>query len=142
MYVTREGIRVGPVIFADDNLSPLSLTHAEQITPILDLYNRYTGVSGLNINVRKSTILCVNCTPDLTRDLQNQGFSTPSTIRHLGIELGLTIQNTITETISKLDLKTTRRRILATAPPTDILHRATLINRIPGQLLRMCEPAR
>jgi hypothetical protein len=76
MYVTREGIRVGPVIFADDNLSPLSLTHAEQINPILDLYNRYNGVSGLNINVRKSTILCINCTPDLTRNLQNQGFST------------------------------------------------------------------
>jgi hypothetical protein len=128
MYVTREGIRVGPVIFADDNLSPLSPTRADQITPILDLYNRYTGVSGLNINVRKSTILCINSTPELTRDLQNQGFSTPATIRHLGIELGPTIQTTITETISKIDLKTTRRRILATAPPTDILHRATLIN--------------
>ncbi len=45
MYVTREGVRVGPIIFADDNLSPLSLTQAEQINPILDLYNRYTGVS-------------------------------------------------------------------------------------------------
>jgi hypothetical protein len=128
MYVTREGIRVGPVIFADDNLSPLSLTHADQITPILDLYKRYTGVSGLNINVQKSTILCVNCTLDLVQDLQTRGFSTPPTIRHLGVELGSTVQNTITETVSKIDLKSTRRRILATAPPTDILHRATLIN--------------
>jgi hypothetical protein len=75
MYVTREGVRVGPVIFADDNLSPLSLTHAKQITPILDLYNRYTGVSGLNINGRKSTILGVSCTPELMQDLQTQGFS-------------------------------------------------------------------
>jgi hypothetical protein len=40
MYVTREGITVGPVIFADDNLSPLSLTNAEQINPILALYKR------------------------------------------------------------------------------------------------------
>jgi hypothetical protein len=40
MYVTREGITVGPVIFADDNLSPLSLTNAEQINLILALYNR------------------------------------------------------------------------------------------------------
>jgi hypothetical protein len=83
---------VGPVIFADDNLSPLSLTHAEQITPILDLYHRYTGVSGLNINVRKSTILRVNCTPELLQDLQTQGFSTPPMIRHLGIELGTNIK--------------------------------------------------
>jgi hypothetical protein len=42
IYITREGIRVGPVIFADDNLSPLSLTHAEQINPLLNLYKRYT----------------------------------------------------------------------------------------------------
>jgi hypothetical protein len=120
MIVMREGVRVGPVIFADDNLSPISLTHADQINTILDLYNRYTGVSGIIINVRKSTILCVNCTPDLTLNLQNQGFSTPATIRHLGIEQGPTIQTTISETLSKIDIKATKRRILATAPPTDI----------------------
>jgi hypothetical protein len=66
MCVTREGITVGPIIFADDNLSPLALTNAEQINPILALYNRYTGVRGLNNNVCKSTILCVNCTTELT----------------------------------------------------------------------------
>ncbi len=128
MYVTREGVRVGSIIFADDNLSPLSLTQAEQINPLLDLYNRYTGVSGLNINVHKSTILCVNCSPELKLNLQNQGFSTPDTIRHLGIELGPNIQTTVRETLNKIDLKAAKRRILATAPPTDILHRATLIN--------------
>jgi hypothetical protein len=97
MYVTREGVRVGPIIFADDNLSPLSLRQAEQINPILDLYHRYTGVSGLNINVRKSTILCVNCSPEMKQNLQNLGFSTPDTIRHLGIELGPNIQTTLTK---------------------------------------------
>jgi hypothetical protein len=128
VYVTREGVRVGSVIFADDNLSPLSLTQADQINPLLDLYNRYTGVSGLNINVRKSTILCVNCSPELKLNLQNQGFSTPDTVRHLGIELGPNMQTTVRETLNKIDLKAAKRRILATAPPTDILHRAILIN--------------
>jgi hypothetical protein len=122
MYVMREGVRVGPIIFADDNLSPLSLTHAEQINSILDLHNRYTGVSGLNINVRKSTILFV---PELTLSLQRQGFSTPATIRHLGIELGPTIQTMLGETISTIDLKAAKRRILATAPPTDVLQSHT-----------------
>jgi hypothetical protein len=97
MYVTREGVRVRLIIFADDNLSPLSLTQAEQINPILDLYNRYTGVSGLNINVCKSTILCVNCSPELTLNLQKQGFSTTATIRHLGIELGPNMQTTLSK---------------------------------------------
>jgi hypothetical protein len=34
----------------------------------------------------------------------------------------------LSETLNKIDLKAAKRRILATAPPTDILHRATLIN--------------
>jgi hypothetical protein len=50
MYLTRGGIAVAPIIFVDDNLSPLSLTHAEQINPIPALFDRYTGVSGLGIN--------------------------------------------------------------------------------------------
>jgi hypothetical protein len=60
--------------------------------------------------------------------LQDQGFSTPDTIRHLGIELGPNMRSTISETLAKIDLKAAKRRILATAPPTDVLHRATLIN--------------
>jgi hypothetical protein len=31
-------------------------------------------------------------------------------------------------TLNKIDLKAAKRRILATGPPTDILHKATLIN--------------
>jgi hypothetical protein len=127
MYTTQEGITVGPVVFADDNLSPLSITHENQIDLLLDMYHRYTGVSGLNIIVRKSTILCINSTPALVRALQEKGFSAPNTMRHLGIELSINIQNTIKETISKIDLKTTKRRIMATSPPTEVLHRATLI---------------
>jgi hypothetical protein len=40
----------------------------------------------------------------------------------------VTFLRIISETLSKIDLKAIKRRILATAPPTDILHRATLIN--------------
>ncbi len=51
MYTAEDGITVGPVLYADDNLTPLALDNAEQIQPILSLYDQYTGVSGLNINV-------------------------------------------------------------------------------------------
>jgi hypothetical protein len=54
--------------------------------------------------------------------------TTPASMRHLGIELAGTIEDTVRETIQKIDLKAVKRRILATTPPTDILHRATLIN--------------
>jgi hypothetical protein len=66
MYVTREGLAVSQIIFADNNLSPLSLIYADQFDSILALYDRYTGFNGLNINVWKSSILCVNCSPKFT----------------------------------------------------------------------------
>jgi hypothetical protein len=128
MYTTAERITVGPILFADDNLSPTKLRSIEQLEPLLAIYDRYTGVSGLNITVRKSTALCINSAPSLVQELRDRGFTTPASMRHLGIELAGTIENTVRETIQKIDLKAVKRRILATTPPTDILHRATLIN--------------
>jgi hypothetical protein len=42
MYRTEEGVTVGPLLYADDNLTPLALTAAEQLHPILSLYDEYT----------------------------------------------------------------------------------------------------
>jgi hypothetical protein len=128
MYTTAEGITVGPILFADDNLSPTKLQSIEQLEPLLAIYDRYTGVSGLNINVRKLSALCINSAPSLIQDLQHRGFTTPDSMRHLGIELAKSIEDTVRVTTQKMDLKAVRRRILATTPPTDTLHRAPLIN--------------
>ncbi len=49
-------------------------------------------------------------------------------MRHLGIELARTIEETVKATMQKIDLKAVKRRILATTPPIDTLHRATLVN--------------
>ena len=52
----------------------------------------------------------------------------PKTIPYLGIQLGQNIEQTVETTLEKTNLKSIKRRIMATTPPTDILHRATLIN--------------
>jgi hypothetical protein len=57
MFTEEEGVTVGPVLCADDNLTPLSPDAADQLRPILDLYESYTGVGGLNINISKTTAL-------------------------------------------------------------------------------------
>jgi hypothetical protein len=129
MYTTAENVTVGSILFADDdNLSPTKVQSIEQLEPLLALYDRYTGVSGLNINVNKSSALCINSAPSLIQSLQRKGFSTPDSMRHLGIELARTIEETTKATMQKIDVKAVKQRILATTPPTDILHRATLIN--------------
>jgi hypothetical protein len=60
MYTAEDNITVGPILYADDNLTPLAIQQADQIQSILQLYEQYTGVSGLNINVSKTTALCIN----------------------------------------------------------------------------------
>jgi hypothetical protein len=127
MYVSEEGVTVGPVFYADDNLTPLSLTTADQLEPILQLYDSYTGVSGLNININKSMALCINTPQPLCENLQQMGMTTPSTIKHLGLHLSKTISSTVVNTMAKIEPKAVKRRILATTPPTDILHRSTLV---------------
>ncbi len=119
---------VGPILFADDNLNPLALRSADDIQPIIDLYNQYTTVSGLNINIRKTTALCINTSPEITQGLNQKGIETPEVCKHLGIYLGKTIERTIEETMRNTEAKRIKRRILATTPPTDLLHRAFLIN--------------
>jgi hypothetical protein len=51
VYIGRMGCGL---LSADDKLkTPPALTDAEQIKPILTLYEEYTGVRGLNISIAK-----------------------------------------------------------------------------------------
>jgi hypothetical protein len=115
-------------IYADDNLTPLAIQQADQIQSILQLYEQYTGVSGLNINVSKTTALCINTSRDVQEGLEQAGLSLTNSAKHLGIHLAPTIEATIEATMAAIDPKATERRILATTPPTDMLQCALLVN--------------
>ena len=104
------GNRYPPILFADDNLSPLNLGQVGKIKPILDLYEQYHTVSGLNVNPRKSTALCINTPDNIQAELRELGLSTPQAIRHLGIYLGTTIEQTVQEMIQQTDAKLIKRR--------------------------------
>jgi hypothetical protein len=118
---------VGPVLYADDNPTPLSLDTVDQLRPILDLYESYTGVSGLNINISKTITLGVNTPPVICEQLQLLGMTTPNSIKHLGLHLGKTISSMVLTTMAKTEPKLIKCRILGTTPLTDVLHRATLV---------------
>ncbi len=128
MYTTIGNTTVGPILFADDNLNPLALPNAAAIQPITAIYDQYTTVSGLNINIRKTTALCINTSPEIIQGLQELGINTPTECKHLGIQLGATIEVTMRKTMDSIQPKRIKRRIYATTPPTDLLHRTTLIN--------------
>ena len=72
--------------------------------------------------------LCINTSEDIKVELQRLGQSTPPVIKHLGIYLGVSIEQTIQEKIQQTDAKCIKHRILATTPPTDLLLRALLVH--------------
>ena len=128
-YTSRQNITVGPMLYADDNLTAFRLQDAADIIPVQNLYAQYRQVSGLNINVTKSTALCINTANHVVLGLNELGFATPETISYLGVNLGKTIESTVQATIAKIQPKSIRKRILATTPPTDLLHKARLLNQ-------------
>ncbi len=77
MYSTVGDLTIGPILFADDNLNPLSIERANDLQPIIDLYNQYTTVSGLNINIRKTTALCINTLPEVTQGTKYPQSNSP-----------------------------------------------------------------
>jgi hypothetical protein len=101
------------------------------------IYEQYTGVSGLNINVRKTTALCINTSRDLQEGLAQAGLSLTTSAKHLEILLAPTIEATIAATMTAIDPKAIEQRILATTPPTDTLHRALLVNLAFSQFITM-----
>ncbi len=111
MYSTEEGVVVGPLLYADDNLTPMALTEARQLQPVLSLYDEYTGVSGLNINIAKTTALCVNSPDQLCEGLRQMGMTTPENAKHLGILLGKTMDSTVEATMASIEPKLVKRRI-------------------------------
>ena len=128
MYETNEGLRPGPVLYADDGLHGLSLPAPQSVEPLLQTYEEFKNVSGLKVNLNKTAALCINTSPDIVNRLQQLGITTPEHIKHLGIQLGKTLHSTIQHTVEHISPKAIQRRILATTPPTDLLHRALLIN--------------
>jgi hypothetical protein len=60
MYSVEGNITIDPILFADDNLNLLAIERADDLHPRINLNNQYTTVSGLNINIRKTTALCIN----------------------------------------------------------------------------------
>jgi hypothetical protein len=56
------------------------------------------------------------------------GIETPETCKHFDLYMSKNIENTIENTMRNTEPKRIKRRILGITPPTNLLHRALLIN--------------
>jgi hypothetical protein len=109
-------------------------------TPFVSqMQKRYVPCCSYTVNTNKSAAwtltseshkqaLCINTSPAVIAGLRELGIETPEHIKHLGLYLGKNMQDTVTETMRQIDPKALKRRIFATTPHTDLLHRALLLN--------------
>ncbi len=66
MYCREEGVTVGQVLYAEENPPPLVI---DQLRLLLASYDEHTEVSGLNININKTTALCINTSAPFVSNL-------------------------------------------------------------------------
>jgi hypothetical protein len=95
MYTAEDNVTVGPILYADDNLTPLAIQHSDQIQSIL--------------HVGKTTALCINTGRDVQEGLAQAGLSLTTSAKHLGIHLAPTIEATIAATMAAIDPKAIER---------------------------------
>jgi len=130
-YVYRDvaGTAICPAAYADDHLHTLSVGQAEHITAILDIYDRYSAVSGLRINPVKTELLTINTDPMLVQEITTTTGITPvDTLSLLGIRLANTYEGSIRATYGHIDTKAMLRKIRITAKATHMLHRRLIIH--------------
>jgi len=128
LYKSPLGVTIGIKLYADDNKTPLQLQSNNDIHIIHDIYENYTSVSGLKINYNKSSALCMNTDENILRSISDAGISIVESTDCLGIILAKTIEETVTQTIQKIEPKAIKRRIMATAHPANMLHKSILLN--------------
>jgi hypothetical protein len=68
-YTHSNGLKVPTTGYADDHLHPLRVENAQQVQEILTVYSNFQKVSGLKVNIAKTTILGINTPRQLLDDI-------------------------------------------------------------------------
>ena len=87
-YTLTTGRKVGPRMYADDNLTALNMRTGREVKEILGTYSEYTKVSGLNVNANKSKIVCYRTSREIEIEIERTGIQIVENIEYLGIIIG------------------------------------------------------
>jgi len=128
LFKSTLGVRINMKLYADDSKIPLQLTDGTDLENIHSLYDKYTKVSGLKINYRKSSALCINTSAEVMGSIAESGIPLVAESDCLGVILGKTVDESVNSTLNKINPKMIKKRIMATTPPTSMLHKTILIN--------------
>ncbi len=128
IYQDTAGTFIHPSAYADDHLHIIRVRAAQDVEDIMNIYNKYTAVSGLRINPAKTELLAINTAKELIQEIQAQtGISTVDTLTLLGIKLANTLQGCINATYEHIDTKAIVRQIRISTKKAHMLHKRLLI---------------
>jgi hypothetical protein len=85
---------IKPAAYADDHMHALSIHRPADIVGTLQVYTRYTIVSGLQVNPSKTELLAINTAPDTIQIITELTGITP--VQHLTL-LGIKLAHTYEE---------------------------------------------
>jgi len=119
---------IKPAAYADDHMHALSIQGPADIAAILRIYNRYTAVSGLQVNPLKTELLAINTTPDTIQNITELTGITPvQQLTLLGIKLTHTYNGSKQATYAHIDTKAILRQMRISAKKAHMLHRRVII---------------
>jgi hypothetical protein len=99
-----------------------------EFAQVLDIYNRYTDVSSLNINLAKPELLTINTPLDLVQDIaDNTGITAVDTLTLLGVRIMNTYNGSRQAIFAHKDTKAIARQVRISSKAAHILHRRLII---------------
>ncbi len=106
----------------------MSIQGPADIAAIISIYDRYTAVSGLQVNPLKTELLAINTTPDTIQNITELTGITPvQQLTLLGIKLTPTYNGSKQATYAHIDTKAILRQMRISAKKTHMLHRRLII---------------
>ena len=99
------------------------------VQKILTVYEDFHKVSGLQVNLKKTEMLCINTDARLIKDIEQQtGIKCVEGLRHLGIEVRKTYKSTVEN--AKILQQTESKYKKINKSFTDMFHRKQLIQQV------------
>jgi len=127
-YVFSNGLRAPSKGYADDHLHPLNVTNAGQVGAIIDVYKKFKEVSGLQISIEKTKILCINTDPALMQEISDlTGVGVVNKLRFLGVEIRATYSESLKESFKTVDEGVQAKYDRINSAFLDLFHRRQLI---------------
>jgi hypothetical protein len=127
-YKDVAGTSIYPAAYADDHLHTLSVQNPEDIAAILEVYNRYTRVSGLCINPAKTELLTINTPPALVHSIEEStGIAPVAKLTLLGVMLADTYSVSRQATYDFIDSKALLQQMRISTRATHMLHRRLIV---------------